>query len=290
MKSLTEYKTYLIKQELSDATITVYLRIAKEFLSFIGDRQIDKKIVLGYKKHMRDAGLAVTTMNQHIIAVNRYLRFCGYSDCLIKTYRVQRKTSLSNVINDEDYQKLLTYVKNRKDDKYYAIIKTLVLTGIRVSELSYITAENIGEGHIIVWNKGKVREIFLPDCLVAILVDYCGRHGITEGCIFRGNTGKPISREAVWGKLNRMAGKIGIDRKKAHPHSFRHYFALLYLKKFSNLFELADILGHASLETTRMYAVATVEDKRQRMGQLDLCGVDEIQYSEKNVKKFLEKN
>lgn len=286
MKSLTEYKTDLIRQELAESTITVYLRIAREFLQFARNREMDKKTVLGYKKYMRDAGLAVTTMNQHIIAVNRYLRFCGYTECLIKTYRIQRKTSLSNVINDEDYRKMLTYVKSRNDDKYYAIIKTLVLTGIRVSELSYITVENMGEGHITVWNKGKVREIFLPDCLVAILQDYCGGHGITEGCIFRGNTGKPISREAVWGKLNRMADKIGIDRKKAHPHSFRHYFALLYLKKFSNLFELADILGHASLETTRMYAVATVEDKRRRMGQLDSYGVDEIQYSEKNVKSF----
>lgn len=286
MKSLKQYEMYLIKQELSEATIAVYLRITKEFLTFVGNRHIDKKIVLCYKEHMKDAELAVTTMNQHIIAVNRYLRFCGYSDCVIKTYRIQRQASLSNVITDEDYRKLLAYAKNQRDDKYYAIMKTLVLTGIRVSELSYITVENIGEGHIIVWNKGKVREIFLPDCLIAILEDYCKKNGITEGCIFRGNTGKAISREAVWGKLNRMAGKIGIDRKKAHPHSFRHYFALLYLKKYSNLFELADILGHASLETTRIYAVATVEDKRQRMGQLDSCGVDEIQYSEKIVKGF----
>lgn len=286
MRRLKEYEIYLIKQELSEATIAVYLRITREFINFVGNRQIDKKMVLCYKEHMKSSGLAVSTMNQHIIAVNRYLRYCGSLDCLAKTYRVQRKASLSNVINDEDYRKLLAYVKSQRDDKYYAIMKTLALTGIRVSELSYITVENIGKGHIVVWNKGKVREIFLPDCLIAILENYSEKHGITEGCIFRGNMGKPISREAVWGKLNRMAEKVGIDRKKAHPHSFRHYFALLYLKKYSNMFELADILGHASLETTRIYAVATVEDKRRRMGQLDSCGVDEIQYSENNVKHF----
>lgn len=286
MKNLKDYETYLIKQELSEATIAVYLRIAKEFIKFVENKEIDKRTVLCYKKKMQEMKLAATTMNQHIIAVNRYLRYCGNLDCLIKTYRIQRHASLSNVINDEDYRKLITYVKSRKDDKYYAIIKTLAMTGIRVSELAYITVENIGKGHIVVWNKGKVREIFLPDCLVVILKNYCDRHSITEGCIFRGNTGKPISREAVWGKLNRMAEKTGIDRKKAHPHSFRHYFALLYLKKYSNMFELADILGHASLETTRIYAVATVEDKRRRMGQLDPYGVDEIQYSEKNVKGF----
>lgn len=285
MKNLTDYKSYLIGQELSDATITVYMRVAKEFLHFVGQRNIDKWIVLDYKKKMEDSALAVTTMNQHIIAVNRYLRFCGYSECAVKTYRIQRQTSLSNVIDDEDYQKMLVYVMEKQDDKYYAIMKTLALTGIRVSELAYLTVSNIAKGHIVVRNKGKVREIFLPDCLVTILKEFCVKYGITEGCIFRGNAGKPISREAVWEKINRIAAKAGIDRKKAHPHSFRHYFALLYLKKYSNMFELADILGHASLETTRIYAMATVEDKRKRMEQLDFCGVDGIQYSDKKVKR-----
>lgn len=285
MKNLTDYRSYLMGQELSDATITVYMRVAKEFLHFVGQRNIDKWIVLDYKKKMEDSALAVTTMNQHIIAVNRYLRFCGYLDCVVKTYRIQRQTSLSNVIDDEDYQKMLVYVREKQDDKYYAIMKTLALTGIRVSELSYLSVSNIGKGHIVVRNKGKVREIFLPDCLITILEEYCVKYGITEGCVFQGNVGKPISREAVWEKLNRIAAKAGIDPKKAHPHSFRHYFALLYLKKYSNMFELADILGHASLETTRIYAMATVEDKRQRMEQLDFCEVDRIQYSDKEVKR-----
>lgn len=285
MKSLANYKNYLIGQELSDATIMVYMRIAKEFIRYVDHRNLDKGIVMDYKKDMENSSLAVTTMNQHIIAVNRYLRFCGYSDCVIKTYRIQRQTSLSNVIDDKDYQKMLVYVKEKGDDKYYALMKTLALTGIRVSELSYITVDNMEHGHIVVRNKGKVREIFLPDCLITILKEYCEKHCITGGCIFRGNAGKAISREAVWEKINRIAVKVGIDQKKAHPHSFRHYFALLYLKKYSNMFELADILGHASLETTRIYAMATVEDKRQRMNQLDICEVNGIQYSDKKVKR-----
>lgn len=285
MKNLRDYENYLIGQELSEATITVYIRVAKEFLHFVGPGDIEKCAVINYKKKMEDSNLAVTTMNQHIIAVNRYLRFCGYTDCVIKTYRIQRKTSLSNVIDDEDYQKMLVYVKEKQDDKYFAIIKTLALTGIRVSELSYLTVDKIGKGYIVVRNKGKVREIYLPDCLITILEEYCKKYGITEGYIFRGNAGKAISREAVWEKINRIAARAGIDPKKAHPHSFRHYFALLYLKKYSNMFELADILGHASLETTRIYAMATVEDKRKRMGELDFCEFDGIQYSDKKVKR-----
>lgn len=286
MKNLEKYKRYLRSQELSAATIAVYTRVAAEFLSYKGNAGLDKALVLAYKEQLEHSSLSATTINQHIVAVNRFLRYCGREDCVVKTKRIQRHSSISNVINDTDYRRLLACAKERQDDKYYAIMKTLALTGIRVSELAYITVENMGDGHILVYNKGKLREIFLPDCLLGILRAYCERHHITEGCIFRGNRGKPISRAAVWKKINRMADDAGVDRAKAHPHSFRHYFALLYLKRYSNLFELADILGHESLETTRIYAVATAEEKRERMGRLDTEKIDRIQYSVENVKDF----
>lgn len=270
MMNWEEYRDYLYEQELSEATIAVYLRIAKKFSDYVGGMDLDKMKVLEYKKQLEQSSLAASTVNQHIIAVNRFLRYNGRPDCVVKTNRIQRQMGIVNVISAEDYERMLVYAKEQKDDKYYAIMKTLALTGIRVSELCYFTVENIGKGHISVKNKGKSREIYLPDCLVSILQEYCCAHQITEGIIFRGNTGKAISRVAVWEKINRIAGKAGIDRRKAHPHSFRHYFALLYLKKYSNMFELADILGHSSLETTRIYATATVEDKRSRMEQLDV--------------------
>ncbi len=269
MRNLEKYRKYLSNQELAETTIAVYMRIAGRFLSYIGDGDIEKSAVIAYKKELDHVGYSPTTMNQHIVAVNRYLRFCGREDCQVKTRRIQRRTSVSNVINDLDYQRLLTCARESRDEKYYAIMKTLALTGIRVSELGYITVENMTEGHIIVCNKGKVREIFLPDCLIRILQKYCEQKHITEGYVFCGNKGQPISRVAVWRKIGQIAERAGVDRAKAHPHSFRHYFALMYLKKYSNLFELADILGHASLETTRIYAMATVEAKRERMEDLD---------------------
>lgn len=268
-KHLEEYREYLFQQELSEPTIAVYIREAKRFLDYVGEAGIDKSVLLAYKKHMLKQELAVTTVNQHIIAVNRYLRYSGYSDYMIKTNRIQRQIGIDNVIDESDYLRLLEYVKEKQDDKYYAIMKTLALTGIRVSELRYITVENMEIGHITVNNKGKIREIFLPDCLIAILQQYCKDHKVTVGSVFQGSTGKPISRMAVWNKIHRLTEKAGVDRRKGHPHGFRHYFALLYMKNYSNLFELADILGHSSLETTRIYAMTTVEDKRKRMGQLD---------------------
>lgn len=268
-KHLEEYREYLYQQELSETTIAVYMRETKRFLDYVGEADIDKSIAISYKKHMLGQELSVATVNQHIIAVNRYLRYIGYSDCVIKTNRIQKHTGIDNVIDESDYLRLLEYAKQKQDDKYYAIMKTLALTGIRVSELQFITTENMETGHITVNNKGKIREIFLPDCLIVILKRYCEDHKITEGSVFQGSTGKPISRMAVWNKIHRLSEMAGIDSKKGHPHGFRHYFALLYMKNYSNLFELADILGHSSLETTRIYAMATVEDKRKRMGQLD---------------------
>ncbi len=269
MKNLGKYKIYLRDQELAESTIAVYMRITRDFLSYIGDADIEKSAVIDYKKKMEYADYSPTTVNQHVVAVNRYLRFCGREDCQVKTRKIQRRSSVSNVISDRDYQRLLTCARESRDEKYYAIMKTLALTGIRVSELRYITVENMAEGHIVVSNKGKVREIFLPDCLIRILQRYCERKHITEGFVFCGNKGQPISRVAVWRKIGQMAERAGVDRAKAHPHSFHHYFALMYLKKYSNLFELADILGHASLETTRIYTMATVEAKRERMEDLD---------------------
>lgn len=269
MSKLEEYREYLYQQELSDTTIAVYVRVAKEFLRYVGEGEINKTLLVRYKKEYLEGRLAVKTVNQHIVAVNRYLRYCGYPDCVIKTSRIQRHTSVDNVLDEKDYIRLLEYAERNGDVKYYAIMKTLALTGIRVSELRFITVESMVSGHIIVDNKAKFREIFLPDCLIEILRQYCAANHISEGCIFLGSTGKPISRVAVWSKIRKLAERAGVDIKKGHPHSFRHYFALQYMRNFSNIFELADILGHSSLETTRIYAMATVEDKRRRMGQLD---------------------
>ena len=270
MNNLKQYREYLYMQELAESTIYLYLRIARKFLDFAGEKAVDKSDALAYKKHLEQSGLAVATINQQIIAVNRFLRFCGSGRCAVKTERIQRHGSIENVISEGDYLQMLIYTRKHGDDKYYSIMKTLALTGIRISELKYFKAENIGTGHITVNNKGKIREIYLPDSLITLLKGYCERHGITEGSIFLGSTGNPISRVAVWEKINKIAQKAGIDRDKGHPHSFRHYFALAYMKKYSNMFELADILGHASLETTRIYAAASVEEKRKRIQTLDM--------------------
>ena len=266
---LRSYESALRKEELASSTRQIYIRAAARFLDYTGQEDIDKYQVLAYKEFLERSGYAVSTLNLKIAAVNRFLKYCGVEEYRIKSQRIQKRKSLEYILSGSEYQAILAYTLQTGRYKYYALFKTLALTGIRVSELKYVTVESLETGYTNVKNKGKVREIYLPDGLILILKNYCKREGIGKGCVFRGSKGKPISRVAVWKMLQYMAGKLGMDERKAHPHNFRHYFALAYMQKYSNLFELADLLGHSSLETTRLYTMATIEDRRRRLESLD---------------------
>lgn len=270
---LENYRQYLREMELADSTVKSYVKEAEALLAFAGGRRLEKALLIAYKAKLEQKGYRVNTINLKIVAVNRYLRYCGENDCVVKTKKCQRRQSIENVICEEEYRRMTDYALQSGREKYYYIMKTMALTGIRVGELKYITVEAVCRGYTRVYNKGKIREIYLPDCLTTILREYCANQGITQGVVFRGKGDQPVSREAVWKMLTHLADCLGIDRKKVHPHSFRHFFALSYMNRYSNLFELADILGHSSLETTRIYTTASIEQKRRRMEELDILPI-----------------
>lgn len=270
MEQLTSYANYLKEKELSKGTCELYIRQARLFLEYVGDRKITKEEVLSYRKKLKEKNLSVSTMNLYIIAVNHYLKYAGYKDCSIRTVRVQKKSSVENVINSAEYHMLLSYAKSSGQEKYYYIMKTLALTGIRISELRFFTVEILQQGQVCVYNKGKIREVYLPDCLIQELQSYCDKEHIKEGVIFRGKENKPINRTTVYKMIAHLADMVGVSKEKAHPHSFRHFFAVTYMEHYANLAELADILGHSSIETTRIYTVSTSEEKRRRLNNLGL--------------------
>lgn len=263
------YENALCREELAPSTRQIYIRAAAGFLDYTGQKAIDRYQVLAYKELLEKRSYAVSTLNLKIAAVNRFLKYCGLEEYRIKSQRIQKRKSLEYLLSGSEYQAFLAYTLQTGRYKYYALLKTLALTGIRISELKYVTVESLEAGYTNVKNKGKIREIYLPDGLIRILQSYCREEGICNGSVFRGSTGKPISRVAVWKMLQHMAEKLGMDERKAHPHNFRHYFALAYMQKYSNLFELADLLGHSSLETTRLYTMATIEDRRRRLEGID---------------------
>lgn len=266
---LEAYRQYLFDKELSDNTIDIYVRQAQNLLDYLGDRPVTKKEMILYKKYLSGQQKRATTINLYIVAVNSYLRYKGYKECVVRTERLQRSRSLENVISIDEYRQMVNFAKESGRDKYYYIMKTLAFTGIRISELQFLTVEAVSAGRFTVENKGKIREVYIPSKLAAELSCFCEMENICAGVIFKGNCQKPITRIAVYRMLLRLAELTGIETKKAHPHSFRHLFALTYMKQYGNITELADILGHSSLETTRIYTTTTAEEKRSKMDGLE---------------------
>lgn len=269
-KRIKEYEMYLKEQELAEGTIEIYIRYAKQIEKYIQMAGATKATILSFKNDLRDSKVAPATFNLAIISVNKYLKYIGRPECVVKTDKIQKAKSLENVISMEEYKAMLEAAKNGSRKKYYYIMKTLAQTGIRVSELKYFTVEILQMKKIHVANKGKIREIYLPDTLICELRKYCQDNSIRSGVIFRGSTNKVIGRSSVYKMLIRIGTEIGISKEKLYPHSFRHLFAITYINCYGNLAELADILGHSNLETTRIYTVSTVEEKRKRMDKLGL--------------------
>lgn len=269
-KELRAYAEYLMECELAARTQELYLQEAEKLKGYLGNDEVTKKKLLGYKECLEASGYAPATLNQRIVAVNRYLRYLGHGDCVLKTNRLQSRQSLSHTLTKKEYQMLLDYAKESGREKYHVLMRTLAMTGIRIGELKFFTVEALDKQAIQVTGKKKTREIYLPDRLIAELSVYCSHEGIGRGIIFQGRAGRPIHRVTVYKMLVRLADMAGVSKEKVHPHNFRHLFALTYMENYSNLFELADLLGHSSLETTRIYARSTMEKKRQRIDRLGL--------------------
>lgn len=269
-KELEKFRTFLHENELSERTQEIYLLHAERFLTWLDGRELTKQETMKYKESIIENGRKTATINLAIIALNRYLRYAGYEACTVRALKVQKQQCPDNILSLTEYRKMMTYARRTGQDKYYCIMRTLALTGIRVSELSGCTVEAVGYGSFEVENKGKRRNVYLPRKLTGDLKQYCMKEHIDDGVIFRGSEGQPISRIAVYKMLVRLAQRAGVPWEKAHPHSFRHLFAITYMQKYSNLTELADILGHSSMETTRIYTTTSAEDKRRRMNELEL--------------------
>lgn len=269
IREIKKYEEYLLQRELSENTVQVYIRQARLLLQYLGKRPVTKQAVLEYKRYLLGLSRKMSSINLYIVAVNSYLKYAGLEKCTVRTERIQRSRCLENVLSIEDYRKIIAYAKESGRKKYYYIIRVMVFTGIRVSEISFLTVEVLHLGRFAVGNKGKTRDVYLPDRLVAELEEYCRTEQITEGVIFMGNRGTALHRASIYKMLVHLADMVGVEKKKVHPHSFRHLFALTYMRQYADLTELADLLGHSSLETTRIYTTTTAEEKRNKLNHLD---------------------
>ena len=260
-----------LEDEKSQNTLKKYEHNIELFIDWMPeDAEIDKTMIIDFKRYLlEERRFRTNTINNYIISINKFLYWAGVEDCKVKQLKKQHAASNSEILSLADYKRLLRFARRLGQEDTYLIMKILAMTGIRIEELSFFTAENIKSNYIYVRNKGKERSIILRQDLARELRQYCRNNGIKEGIIFSGKTkGKMMAKSTIWRRMQKIAGFARVGKNKVHAHSFRHLFAKMFLEEYNgSIAELADILGHNSLETTRIYAKTTDEEKRRKLGK-----------------------
>lgn len=272
-KELEAYRQELLAQERAEATVGKYAHDVQAFLSWCGvchGEQLSKALVLRWRDAQAQER-APATVNAAVAAVNGFLRFIGRGDCCIRPLRVQRTLYRERrlELTREEYFRLLRAAA-RASEQTVCILETLCATGIRVSELRYITVQAVHQGIATVRNKGKCRTILLPRRLQTLLKRYCKSRRITSGPVFIGRRGQPLSRYAVWRRMKQLCATAGVSPEKVFPHNLRHLFAVCFYRSQRDLEHLADILGHSNINTTRIYTRLSGEEHRRQLDALML--------------------
>lgn len=269
-KQLPLFEQELEQQEYSPITSKKYVKDVERMLRLIKAEKIDKSTLQTYKNHIMER-YKPNTVNSYIMSVNTFMKWAGREDLTLRTIRIQKNTSMENVLSREEYETMLEVAKENKSMRNYMILKVLAMTGMRVGELQYLTVEALEQGTILVKKKGKYREVYLQESLIHLLKEYCEKEGITSGYLFFGRKKeKPLDTTGIWKLLKNIAKLGGVDADKVYPHSFRHLFAKIYMEEVGNVLELADILGHSNVETTRRYTLTTVKEKKEALERLNL--------------------
>ncbi len=271
IEMIKSFEQYLYSDEKSYNTIVKYIRDVKFFSSFVDGREICKTLVMEYKTTLTESH-TIASANSMIAAVNAFLRFMEWTDCCVKQYKVQRKAFCpeEKELTKKEYIRLLNAAKNSGNERLNLIIQTICGTGIRVSELQYITVEAVKRGEATVSCKNKIRTVFIVKQLRNLLLHYAKKNGITTGLIFITRNGKPISRCNIWRDMKSLCEQAGVNSDKVFPHNLRHLFAKTFYEIEKDIAKLADILGHSNINTTRIYIMSTGAEHKRKMENMRL--------------------
>ena len=268
---LTEFEEKLRQDEKSELTVEKYLRDVRQFMVFLSGERIDKSLVLAYKAHL-EKNYAVASANSMIASINSFFRLAGWNDLFVKQFKVQKQTFCKEEkeLTKGEYVRLCKTAEKAHNERLCLILQTICGTGIRVSELQFITVEAARCGTAVVSCKNKTRTVFMVRQLQKKLLSYCKRQGITTGQVFVTKTGKPMSRTNIWREMKSLCQEAGVNPKKVFPHNLRHLFARVFYGIEKDIAKLADILGHSSINTTRIYIMTTGVEHRKRMETMRL--------------------
>ena len=267
---LPAYREYLRDEERSRATVEKYLRDVRVFLEYVGENQVlGKERIREYKEELRER-YKISSANSMLAAVNSFLVFLGREEMKVKLFKVQKVlySRPEREMTEKDYEKLVRTARRCGDLSMSMLLQTIGSTGIRISELRFITVESLEAGRAEIYNKGKSRVVLLPVELSRMLKKYCREAGILSGSIFVTKHGNPVDRSNVSKKMKQLAREAGVDENRVFPHNFRHLFARIFYSVEKDVVRLMDLLGHASISTTRIYTMTTEDQPRRQMSRM----------------------
>lgn len=270
-KMEAEFIQYLIQEEKSKNTVEKYQRDLKKFISFADEQEITKDTVIKYKLSLSKQ-YAISSVNSMLASLNHFMQFAGWHDFKVKQIKLQRRVYCpeEKELTREEYYRLVNTAKQLKKERIGLIIQTICSTGIRVSELIFITVDSVQSGIAYATCKGKSRQIFLPHKLRMLLMKYIRQNRIRKGSIFQTREGKPVNRSNVWKEMKALCSSAKVMAVKVFPHNLRHLFARTYYRMEKDISKLADLLGHSSINTTRIYIVTSGTEHKQQIERMNL--------------------
>ena len=271
-EALAGFRRYLQAREQAPQTVTKYMRALAALKRRCGGALSEKEQLLDFKRGLLQEGYAPATVNGMLAAVNHFLRWAGAPEWSLRFLKVQRAVFLreEQELTPEEYRRLIRTANADGDERLALLVQTICATGIRVSELGAITVAALRQGRAEIRSKGKIRLILLPEKLCRRLLCWCAARHIRRGAVFVTRAGRPLHRSNIWRRMKALAARAGVAWGKVFPHSLRHLFARTYYNKYRDLVRLADILGHSSVETTRIYTAHSCHEQRAQMDALPL--------------------
>ena len=272
-KEITKrFEHYLREEEKSGNTVEKYMRDVHAFMVFLSENEVTKETVIAYKNKLIAENYAVRSINSMLASINSLFSFLGWSECKVKSIKLQRQIYCpeEKELTKAEYMRLVNTAKQKGNERLNLILQTICGTGIRVSELQFITVEAVRQGEAIVSLKGKTRSVFIVKDLQKKLSRYAAKQSIKSGAIFITRTCKPMSRTNIWREMKNLCLAAEVNPSKVFPHNLRHLFARTFYGIEKDIAKLADILGHSSINTTRIYIITTGNEHRQRMENMRL--------------------
>ncbi len=266
------FSAYLLQEERAGGTIGKYLHDVRAFAAWLNGGPVTKETVTEWKRCLLAQQYVPATINSMLAALNGLFRFLGWEDCRVKFLKLQRRLfrESSRELTRSEYDRLIAAAQQRGQERLALLLQTICATGIRVSEVRYITVKAARQGRAEISLKGKIRTILLPDKLCRKLLKFAEKQKKASGEIFLTRSGNSLSRRQIWAEMKRLCAHAGVEPSKVFPHNLRHLFATTFYRACKDIARLADILGHSSLETTRVYLLTTGTEHRSQLERLML--------------------